>query len=285
MVAGPDTTASLSQRGAEPFAGLRFRPGTLPRLLGVPAAELRDQRVALDELRQVRPQPPADRGRHRSCGDPATTRDDAVVGANAAPRHRADCPQAPPSPTWHDEIGWSGRTLQRQCGAVYGYGPATLRRILRFRRAVAMLRTGRRTSRGRGGGQVFRPAAPASRGTCARGHRGRRSGGRLGQRREQVDRGAVGVLDRGVALPPRRVERRQLAGMAHCGESLEHRVHVARGIESERDGHPPRLSGGVHPGCIPAITSSVSNASLLPPGSATSTCGPSGSGTFRPRAR
>jgi AraC-like DNA-binding protein len=38
----------------------------------------------------------------------------------------------------HD-IGWSSRTLQRQCAAIYGYGPATLRRILRFRRAVRML--------------------------------------------------------------------------------------------------------------------------------------------------
>jgi AraC-like DNA-binding protein len=41
------------------------------------------------------------------------------------------------------EIRWSSRTLQRQCGAVYGYGPATLRRILRFRRAVEMARAGR----------------------------------------------------------------------------------------------------------------------------------------------
>jgi AraC-like DNA-binding protein len=40
------------------------------------------------------------------------------------------------------EVGWSSRTLQRQCGAVYGYGPATLRRILRFRRAVLLLDNG-----------------------------------------------------------------------------------------------------------------------------------------------
>jgi AraC-like DNA-binding protein len=41
-----------------------------------------------------------------------------------------------------DEVGWSSRTLHRQSIAVYGYGPATLRRILRFRRAVALLRDG-----------------------------------------------------------------------------------------------------------------------------------------------
>ncbi len=41
-----------------------------------------------------------------------------------------------------DETGWSTRNLQRQCAAVYGYGPATLRRILRFRNAVRLLRAG-----------------------------------------------------------------------------------------------------------------------------------------------
>ena len=41
------------------------------------------------------------------------------------------------------DTGWSSRTLQRQCQAVYGYGPATLRRILRFRRATVLLQAGR----------------------------------------------------------------------------------------------------------------------------------------------
>src|SRR6476661_5156266 len=53
MVAGPDTTASISPRSGEPFVGLRFHPGILPRLLGVPASELRNERVALAELRKV----------------------------------------------------------------------------------------------------------------------------------------------------------------------------------------------------------------------------------------
>src|SRR6476646_9332171 len=55
MVAGPDTTASVSQRDREPFVGLRFHPGVLPRLLGVPASALRDDRVALAELRSGLP--------------------------------------------------------------------------------------------------------------------------------------------------------------------------------------------------------------------------------------
>ena len=43
-------------------------------------------------------------------------------------------------------VGWSSRTLQRQCTAVYGYGPAMLRRILRFRRAVRLLDDGTPTA-------------------------------------------------------------------------------------------------------------------------------------------
>ena len=43
---------------------------------------------------------------------------------------------------WPATVGWSSRTLQRQCAAVYGYGPATLRRILRFRRAVRLFDDG-----------------------------------------------------------------------------------------------------------------------------------------------
>ena len=49
---------------------------------------------------------------------------------------------------------------------------------------------------------------------------------------------------------------------------------------------PPAADvGGVQPGCMPAMTSSVSKAEVCcPPGSATATCGPSGSGTASPGA-
>lgn len=143
VVAGPDTSAVSAGGGSGRFVGLRFRPGALPRLLGVPAAELVDRRVPLTEVHPVRHRP-----------------DDLVA---LAVRLAAESPRrqtAPWSlPTLHhvtrrlatgaavagvaDEIGWSTRTVQRQCEAVYGYGPATLRRVLRFRRAVALLRSGR----------------------------------------------------------------------------------------------------------------------------------------------
>jgi transcriptional regulator GlxA family with amidase domain len=41
-----------------------------------------------------------------------------------------------------DALGWTTRTLHRRCLAAFGYGPATLRRVLRFRRALALLGSG-----------------------------------------------------------------------------------------------------------------------------------------------
>jgi AraC-like DNA-binding protein len=41
-----------------------------------------------------------------------------------------------------DALGVTTRSLNRHSGAVFGYGPAVLRRVLRFRRAVALLRAG-----------------------------------------------------------------------------------------------------------------------------------------------
>lgn len=144
VVAGPDTTAFLSDQVGD-GCGLRFRSGALPRLLGVPAAELQNIRVPLDELR---PDAGPDAG------------DGSLVAI--ATRLAAAAPRTETAP-WSlrllshvthqlsggtsvsavaDEIGWSTRNLQRQCTAVYGYGPATLRRVLRFRRATALLRSG-----------------------------------------------------------------------------------------------------------------------------------------------
>ena len=141
-VAGPDTTASVSPREGEPFVGLRFRPGVLPRLLGVPASELRNDRVPLCALRMGFPQ----RG---SLADLAGAllveepRPETAPWSLALLRHVTGCLAAGAAVAdVARDIGWSNRTLQRQCAAVYGYGPATLRRILRFRRALLLLDDG-----------------------------------------------------------------------------------------------------------------------------------------------
>ena len=142
VVAGPDTTAFVNSRGREAYAGLRFRPGTLPRLLGVPAAELRNDRIPLTDL-GVRC------ARDRSLVELATALASSEPAKETAPwslrqlSHITESLEngAAVSEVAH-RVGWSSRTLQRQCTAVYGYGPATLRRILRFRRAVRLLDDG-----------------------------------------------------------------------------------------------------------------------------------------------
>jgi AraC-like DNA-binding protein len=142
IVAGPDTGASVSQHGAEPFVGLRFRPGMLPRLLGVPAAELRNTRVPLADLGVPAAQP-------GSLVELTTALASDAPSSETAPWSMAVLGHVTRSfaggaavARVADQIGWSSRTLQRQCTAVYGYGPATLRRILRFRRALQLMDRG-----------------------------------------------------------------------------------------------------------------------------------------------
>ncbi|OZM78508.1 helix-turn-helix domain-containing protein [Pseudonocardia sp. MH-G8] len=147
LVAGPDTGPHPAQREpGDVGAGLRFAPGRLPALLGVPAIEVRDQRVPLEA---VRPEL-ARRARARLeqghspvpvllaltaalPGSPAeaalrvvTTHLDAGASARATA----------------DRLGWTERSLHRRCLAAFGYGPAVLRRVLRFRRAAALLYDG-----------------------------------------------------------------------------------------------------------------------------------------------
>jgi AraC-like DNA-binding protein len=138
-VAGPDTTASVSSHEGEPFVGLRFRPGVLPRLLRVPASELRNDRVPLSEVRAGFP-------RRGSLADLAAALLVEEPRSETAPwslpllRHvTGSLGSGTAVADLARDIGWSSRTLQRQCAAVYGYGPATLRRILRFRRALRLL--------------------------------------------------------------------------------------------------------------------------------------------------
>ncbi|WP_175616383.1 AraC family transcriptional regulator [Mycobacterium sp. GA-1841] len=141
VVAGPDTTAFITDGSPDAVRGLRFRPGMLPRLLGVPASELRNTRVDLSELTPLprlgsleelalalAAQPPRTETAPWSLPmlRDVTRRLAAGESVSATARH----------------IGWSDRTLQRQCTAIYGYGPSTLRRILRFRRAIALIEAG-----------------------------------------------------------------------------------------------------------------------------------------------
>lgn len=142
VVAGPDTTALLSPRNREAFAGLRFRPGALPRLLGVPAAALRDNRVALTDLgvKCSRDRTLIELTTALASDEPV--KETAPWSLHQLRRITDSLGNGAAVSDVARHTGWSSRTLQRQCAAVYGYGPAMLRRILRFRRAARLLDDG-----------------------------------------------------------------------------------------------------------------------------------------------
>ncbi len=147
LVAGPDTRAWVPDADTGLAVALRFLPGAAPHVLGLPAEELRDHRVDLGDLWGSEARWIADEA---AAGDPAEVLQRAV----AARLRRA----GPPDPavtaiadtlrgqdavaSVADRLGMGDRQLRRRCAAVFGYGPKTFQRILRFQRALAMARAG-----------------------------------------------------------------------------------------------------------------------------------------------
>lgn len=146
LVAGPDTRAQFSDLAARrKLAAVRFAPGLGPVFLGVDASELRDRRVSLDQIWSPR----------RVRDIVAAVEDDPVFGlVHAARRDLDEAPRSPLSGLAHafasgmtvadaaTAAGWSERTLRRRAHQAFGYGPKTLSRVLRFRRAVERARAG-----------------------------------------------------------------------------------------------------------------------------------------------
>ncbi|MEH1057470.1 helix-turn-helix transcriptional regulator [Micromonospora sp. CPCC 206171] len=148
LVAGPDRTAHLSVAApGERWLGLRLPPGTGPAVFGVPADELRDRRVPLDALWGRAATEVAERLGDRPTGaaleavaaarlaaaggpDPLGARVAALLATGATVTAAAA------------EVGLGPRVLHRRSQALFGYGPKTLARILRMRRALALARTG-----------------------------------------------------------------------------------------------------------------------------------------------
>lgn len=154
-VAGPDThafTPDPSEESPRPgpvgdTVGVRFAPGVAPALLGVPAHELRDLRVALSDLR---PGPEA-----REIAERVATATDPAAALEAAAL-RLMAPVGPPDPLLRavvdgldagrtvaavaDAVGLGTRGLHRRSLDAFGYGPKTLARILRLQRALALVR-------------------------------------------------------------------------------------------------------------------------------------------------
>ncbi|MFF4488646.1 helix-turn-helix domain-containing protein [Streptomyces sp. NPDC001544] len=149
LVAGPDTHAYVPGGRPRRWAGVRFRPGTASALLGVPAYELRDQRVELADLW------PAARVRRLSARvaaapDPARALEDIALerAAEAGPpdpllgRLVTALDAGRPVAATADGLGLGARQLHRRCLSAFGYGPKTLARVLRLQRALALVRAG-----------------------------------------------------------------------------------------------------------------------------------------------
>ena len=125
IVAGPATHAHLTTSGAA--FGVRFRVGAAGAALGLPASELLDANVPLEDLwgaeaRRIEATSP------HELAAAITKRDGAAdplvrAAATGTPRHA---------------LGIGDRQLRRRFLDAVGYGPKTLERILRFQRFLTL---------------------------------------------------------------------------------------------------------------------------------------------------
>jgi AraC-like DNA-binding protein len=151
FVAGPDTgPVPLTARPGATFVGIRFRPGHAPPTLGCPASALRDQRTDLEDLWSAGQAATiaerlADAGPHTAPAILQSVVRERMAGALPADRLidglvATLTGSAPHGPglisTVAARLGVTERSLHRRCSAAIGYGPKTLDRVLRFRRAL-----------------------------------------------------------------------------------------------------------------------------------------------------
>jgi AraC-like DNA-binding protein len=147
FVAGPDTgpVPSVAPAGTV-FAAVRFAPSAAGPALGLPMSELLNQRVDAADLgtgpatalARALPGslPPAQALRvlARMTGAMAEAGPADPLAARAARMLRHPGARAEGIA---ERLDVSERQLRRRCQAAVGYGPAVLRRVLRFRRFVA----------------------------------------------------------------------------------------------------------------------------------------------------
>jgi AraC-like DNA-binding protein len=147
VVAGPDTgPVEVTLAAGDRLTGLRFRPGAAAAALGVPADELLDRRVALEDLWG----PAGREAGERAGGDPAelaAALRARLAGADPDPRMLAAAQMlagapALPVPALATRLGLGERHLRRRFSAAVGYGPKTFARVARFRRALALIAAG-----------------------------------------------------------------------------------------------------------------------------------------------
>lgn len=153
FVAGPDTgPVPLVTRPGQTYIGIRFRQGHAPAVLGCPASAIRDERPDLTDIWDA---PPA-RVTAELLAEAATAHAATLVLQRATRERLASATPADPladalasalsaAPAGPGlvtslaaDLGVTERSLHRRCTAAVGYGPKTLHRIMRFRRALAL---------------------------------------------------------------------------------------------------------------------------------------------------
>jgi AraC-like DNA-binding protein len=148
-VAGPDTRPNPASV-AGPFAvGVRFQPGMGSRFLGVPAHELRDQRVALEGLWREAGAIEDEVAACSTLRRAAAVLEDAVLGRVLAIKEPDPLVEAAVG-RWRrgsataDVAGLAAgaaiteRQLHRRFVEGVGYGPKLLQRVLRFQAFLAL---------------------------------------------------------------------------------------------------------------------------------------------------
>ncbi|WP_152360447.1 helix-turn-helix domain-containing protein [Microlunatus speluncae] len=143
VVAGADTGPRQSGPTPGAVCGIRLRPGAAGVILGIPAAEIRDQLVPVEHVWHR-----SGRALAETMAEADTERRLAILTEAVLLRHGPpdpvvvaaarllSAPDARVSAT-AAELGLSARQLNRRLLEAIGYGPKTLARVARLRRLIA----------------------------------------------------------------------------------------------------------------------------------------------------
>jgi AraC-like DNA-binding protein len=159
LVAGPDTGPVIEAVSPNAtIVGIRFHPGAAMRCLNVPAAEIANRRLPLAELWGRRAQQLAEQLLEAATPDAAAAMLERSLSTGM--RYDGDSDRAGRDLrralqgrlSTHEThvrdlvagLGASERTIRRRCIELFGYGPKTFVRIIRFQRFIARVRRGDR---------------------------------------------------------------------------------------------------------------------------------------------
>jgi len=146
-LAGLDRTARLGPVAAgDRYIGVRLRPGVAGAVLGIPANEVVDEQVGLDQVLGGEADELAERLGENDGEDHVFAVLEQVVSSRVedgdtdslvlAATRRLGFPGSRVD-SLADSLGISDRQLRRRFHRAVGYGPKTLDRVLRFRRLVS----------------------------------------------------------------------------------------------------------------------------------------------------